>query len=153
MLPPRHQPLVNHLGRIVAPRVDMNTLLNDRVGPRSKNLSNLVPTRLDLRLLAVARRLRCYRAHGGAVLLRSDPTIAAAYRKIACLESRAVGGSAAIRAVERCGVGCRLNKLMTTLTNIKVPSWSLQQKRLGDEAVRGRARSGCRRVLDWEPRF
>jgi hypothetical protein len=98
----------------------MNTLLDDRVGPRSKNLSNLVPTRLDLRLLAVARRLRCYRAHRGNAMPHSNPTIAAAYHKDRV--SRVAGGG-------RVGDPCRRQvrgtvspvKLMTNSRNIKVP--------------------------------
>ena len=67
VLPPSHQALVDHLGGIEAARVDVNALLDDRVGPRAEHLSDLVPARLDLRLPAGGWG----RAHGVEMASRS----------------------------------------------------------------------------------
>jgi hypothetical protein len=61
VLPPRHQALVDDLGGIVAARVDVDALLDDRVGTRAEHLADLVPAGLDL------RRRGCWGgAHGEA---------------------------------------------------------------------------------------
>ena len=52
MLTPSHQPLVYHLGSIVAARVNMNAFLDHGIGPRAECLSRLVATGLNLGPLA-----------------------------------------------------------------------------------------------------
>lgn len=49
-----HKPLVDDLGSIVSPRVDVHTLFDHRVASSTQRLSGLVATWLHLRL-----RLRC----------------------------------------------------------------------------------------------
>ena len=49
-----HEPLVDDLGSIVSPCVDVHTLFDHRVASRTQRLSRLVATWLHLRL-----RLRC----------------------------------------------------------------------------------------------
>jgi hypothetical protein len=50
-----HQLLIDDFGSIVATSVDMDAFFDDGIGAGSQRLSNLVPTRLDLRLLTGLR--------------------------------------------------------------------------------------------------
>lgn len=45
-----HKPLVDNFGGIVSTGINMNTFLHHRVGASSQRLTDLVSTRLDLRL-------------------------------------------------------------------------------------------------------
>jgi hypothetical protein len=58
VFPPRHQSLVDNFGRIVPPRINVHTLLDDRVAARTQCLACLVPAWLDLRLRLCLRRVR-----------------------------------------------------------------------------------------------
>lgn len=66
MFPPCHEALVNNLGGIVPPRVDVHTFLHNGIRPGAERLPNLVPAGLDLSLLLLLRLLRGshYRAEG-----------------------------------------------------------------------------------------
>jgi hypothetical protein len=66
MLPPRHQALVDDLGGVVAARVDVDALLDDRVRARAEHLADLVPAGLNLRRCPVAGC--CGGAHGEGAL-------------------------------------------------------------------------------------
>jgi len=57
VFPPGHQPLVNHLGGIIPPRVNVDAFFHDRVRPRPESLSNFVPARLYLGLGLIASGL------------------------------------------------------------------------------------------------
>lgn len=50
MLSAGHEPLVDHLGGVIAPRVNVNALLDHRVRPGAQCFPHFVPTWLDLRL-------------------------------------------------------------------------------------------------------
>ena len=50
MLPARHHPLVDNLGRIVSSRVYMHTLLHHRIAPCAQGFPSFVPAWLDLGL-------------------------------------------------------------------------------------------------------
>jgi hypothetical protein len=50
-----HQLLIDDFGSIVATSVDVDAFFDDGIGAGSQRLSNLVPTRLDLRLLTGLR--------------------------------------------------------------------------------------------------
>ena len=55
VFPARHEPLIDHLGGIVPPGVDVDAFLDDRVGPGAQRLADLVAARLDVRLRTVHR--------------------------------------------------------------------------------------------------
>ena len=55
MFPPRHEPLVDDLGGIVAASIDMYAFLDDRVRASPQSLTDLVATGLDLGLAGRGR--------------------------------------------------------------------------------------------------
>lgn len=67
VLPPRHQPLVDHLSGVVLAVLDGHALLDDRVGAGAQRLADLVPAGLNLRAGRRARLRLHLRVHDQGV--------------------------------------------------------------------------------------
>lgn len=85
MFSPRHQSLIDNLGGIVAPGIDMDAFLDDRVRASSQSLANLVSARLDLGLL-----LWLLAAHRGPSWMAKGPVEARMLSERAALKRQEV---------------------------------------------------------------